>query len=128
MPSFCPKCHAVLEEDEICCAQVRYTWKCKSCHKLTSGLALPYGKCFLCGGDLEVVEGRELGDPMRFQAVRDAVQFELNSFHFYKLAREKAMARHRWLHRYVEVCRYLGILDASVAPSELVAPDFSENR
>ena len=62
MPSSCPKCHAVLEQDEICCAQVRYTWKCKSCHKLTSGFALPYGKCFLCGGDLEVVEGRELGD------------------------------------------------------------------
>jgi rubrerythrin len=27
---------------------------------------------------------------MRFQAIRDAVQFELNSFHFYKLARDKA--------------------------------------
>ncbi len=90
MPSFCPKCHAVLEQDEICCAQVRYTWKCKSCHKVTSGFALPYGKCFLCGGDLEVVEGRDLGDGMRFQAIRDAVQFELNSFHFYKLARAKA--------------------------------------
>jgi rubrerythrin len=27
---------------------------------------------------------------MRFQAIRDAVQFELNSFHFYKLARDRA--------------------------------------
>jgi rubrerythrin len=90
MPSTCPKCHQVLDEDEICCAQVRYTWKCKSCHKLTSGFALPYGRCFLCGGELEVVEGRELGDPMRFRAVRDAVQCELNSFHFYKMARERA--------------------------------------
>src|ERR1039457_6688803 len=53
MPSTCPKCRAVIEEDEICCAQVRYTWRCKSCFKLTSGLAMPYGKCFLCGGDLE---------------------------------------------------------------------------
>jgi rubrerythrin len=26
---------------------------------------------------------------MRIQAIRDAVQFELNSFHFYNLAREK---------------------------------------
>src|SRR5262249_52948752 len=26
----------------------------------------------------------------RFQAIRDAVQFELNSFHFYKLARDRA--------------------------------------
>jgi rubrerythrin len=79
-----------VEEDEICCAQVRYTWRCKSCGKLTTGFAIPYGKCFLCGGQLEVIQGRELGDSMRFQAIRDAVQFELNSFHFYKLARDRA--------------------------------------
>ena len=90
MPSSCPKCHRVLEEDEICCSQVRYSWRCRSCFKLTTGLAVPYGKCFLCGGDLEVIPGRELGDSMRFRAIRDAVQFELNSFHFYKLARDKA--------------------------------------
>jgi len=90
MPSACPKCHKTLEEDEICCAQVRYTWRCQSCFKLTTGLAIPYGKCFLCGGTLEVIQGRELGDSMRFRAIRDAVQFELDSFHFYKLARAKA--------------------------------------
>lgn len=90
MPSFCPKCHGVLEEDEICCAQVRYTWRCKSCFKLTTGFAIPYGKCFMCGGELEVIPGRDLGDSMRFRAIRDAVQFELDSFHFYKLARDKA--------------------------------------
>ena len=90
MPSSCPKCRRVLEEDEICCAQVRYSWRCRSCFKLTSGFAIPYGKCFLCGGDLEVIPTRELGNSMRFRAIRDAVQFELNSFHFYKLARDKA--------------------------------------
>ena len=90
MPSSCPKCRRVVEEDEICCAQIRYTWRCKSCFKLTSGFAIPYGKCFLCGGALELIQNRELGDSMRFQAIRDAVQFELNSFHFYKLARDKA--------------------------------------
>jgi rubrerythrin len=90
MPSACPKCHKVLDEDEICCAQVRYTWRCQSCFKLTMGLAIPYGKCFLCGGALEVIEGRELGDSMRFRAIRDAVQFELDSFHFYRLARTRA--------------------------------------
>jgi rubrerythrin len=79
-----------LDQDEICCAQIRYTWKCQQCHKLSTGFALPYGKCFLCGGDLAVVDKRELGDPMRLHAIRDAVQFELNSFHFYKLARDKA--------------------------------------
>ena len=90
MPSTCPKCRTIVEDDEICCAQVRYTWRCKSCFKLTSGLAVPYGKCFMCGGDLEVIQNRELGDSMRFQAIRDAVHFELNSFHFYKLARDRA--------------------------------------
>ncbi len=90
MPSTCPKCRQTLEEDEICCAQVRYTWRCKSCFKLTSGFAIPYGKCFMCGGELEVIPGRDLGDSMQFRAIRDAVQFELNSFHFYKLARDKA--------------------------------------
>lgn len=44
----------------------------------------------MCGGQLEVIPGRDLGDTMRFRAIRDAVQFELNSFHFYKLARDKA--------------------------------------
>ena len=73
MPSSCPKCHRVLDEDEICCAQVRYSWRCKSCFKLTSGFAIPYGKCFLCGGDLEVVANRDLGDSMQFRAIRDAV-------------------------------------------------------
>src|SRR6476620_11385837 len=90
MPSSCPKCRRVVEEDEICCAQIRYTWRCKSCFKLTSGFAIPYGKCFLCGGELELIQNRQLGDSMRFQAIRDAVQFELNSFHFYRLARDKA--------------------------------------
>ena len=90
MPSSCPKCRRVLEEDEICCAQVRYSWRCRSCFKLTTGLAIPYGKCFLCGGDLDLIPNRDLGDSMRFQAIRDAVQFELDSFHFYKLARDKA--------------------------------------
>jgi rubrerythrin len=44
----------------------------------------------MCGGELEVLENREMGDTMSFQAIRDAVQFELNSFHFYKLARDQA--------------------------------------
>ncbi|MGO9229959.1 MAG: hypothetical protein ACLQKA_12240 [Bryobacteraceae bacterium] len=92
MPSSCPKCRRVLDEDEICCAQVRYTWRCKNCLKLTTGFAVPYGKCFMCGGPLEVIEGRELGDSMRFRAVREAVEFELNSFHFYKLARDHAQS------------------------------------
>lgn len=90
MPSTCPKCRQTVDDDEICCAQVRYSWRCKSCFKLTSGFAIPYGKCFLCGGELEIIPSRDLGDSMRFRAIRDAVQFELDSFHFYKMARAKA--------------------------------------
>ena len=89
MPSFCPKCHKLLDQDEICCAQVRYTWRCTDCHKLTTGIALPYGKCFLCGGQLQVLEDRDLGDPLELRAVREAMQFELDSFHFYRMARER---------------------------------------
>ena len=63
MPSFCPKCHKLLDEDEICCAQVRYTWRCKDCHKLTTGIAMPYGKCFLCGGRARSDRGSGAGRP-----------------------------------------------------------------
>jgi hypothetical protein len=44
----------------------------------------------MCGGELEVIPDRDLGDCMRFRAIRDAVQFELNSYHFFRLARERA--------------------------------------
>ena len=90
MPSNCPKCHRFLEEEEICCAEVRYTWRCVSCFKLGTGFAVPYGKCFLCGGELEVIPDRDVGDNMRFHAIHDAVQFVLNLLHFYELARERA--------------------------------------
>lgn len=90
MPSSCPKCRQVVAEDIVCCADLRYTWKCTSCHKLSTGFALPFGRCFLCGGTLEVVEGREIEDPMRVRPIRDAVQFELNTYHFYRLAMAKA--------------------------------------
>ena len=79
----------------------------------------------MCGGDLDVIEKRELGDPMRLHAIRDAVQFELNAFHFYKLAREQAASpQHRavlerlyeaeldHLHELSE--KYHAHLDASV--------------
>lgn len=58
---------------------------------MSTGFAVPYGRCFLCAGELEVIPERDLGDSMRFRAIRDAVQFELDSFHFYKLARDRAV-------------------------------------
>jgi glutamate synthase (NADPH) small chain len=86
MPSTCPKCHEVVAEDIVCCADLLYTWKCGACHKVSSGFAVPYGACFLCGGHLQVIKGYELDDPMTVRPIRDAVQFELNSYHFYRMA------------------------------------------
>lgn len=86
MPSTCPKCHGVVAEDIVCCADLVHTWKCAACHKVSSGFAMPYGRCFMCGGSLHVVAGYELDDPMKVKPIRDAVQFELNTYHFYRLA------------------------------------------
>lgn len=89
MASTCPKCRAVVAEDVVCCADLVYTWKCTACHKVSSGFAVPYGKCFMCGGTLELVEARDFPEPMRVAPIRDAVQFELNAYHFYRLALTK---------------------------------------
>lgn len=86
MASYCPKCRRLLEEDEVCCAQVRYMWRCTVCRKVTTGVAMPYGNCFLCGGKVEEITGRKIDEPMRVRAIREAMQFELNAYHFYRLA------------------------------------------
>jgi glutamate synthase (NADPH/NADH) small chain len=86
MPSFCPKCHRMLDEDEVCCAEVGYTWRCRACHKVTRGPALPYGRCFLCGGEVEDISGRDLSDAGRLPAIHDALALELHAYYFYRLA------------------------------------------
>jgi len=93
MPSTCPKCRSVVAEDIVCCADLVKTWKCTRCHKVSTGFAVPYGRCFLCGGEVQVVPGHEFDDPMRVQPIRDAVQFELNSYHFYRLALTRTQDR-----------------------------------
>lgn len=90
MASYCPKCRRVLEEDEVCCAQIRYVWRCKQCRKVTTGFAIPYGNCFLCGGAVEEITDRRIDEPMRYHAIREAMQFELNAYHFYRLALDRA--------------------------------------
>jgi glutamate synthase (NADPH/NADH) small chain len=45
MASACPKCHQVIENDSVCRADVKYTWKCKECGKLSTGFVIPYGRC-----------------------------------------------------------------------------------
>ncbi len=89
MGSTCPKCHQVLEDDSVCCAEVRYTWKCRSCGKLSTGFAVPYGRCFLCGGQNEVVEGYRGADPNEVAVVREAIQYELDMYHFYRLGMQR---------------------------------------
>ena len=89
MTSSCPKCHQTVANDIVCCADLAYTWKCTLCYKISTGFAIPYGKCFLCGGRLEVIKGHEFDDAMKVKPIRDAVQFELNSYHFYRVALTK---------------------------------------
>jgi glutamate synthase (NADPH) small chain len=89
MGSTCPKCHQVLEDDSVCCAEVRYTWKCRSCGKLSTGFAVPYGRCFLCGGENEVVEGYSGANPDEVAIVREAVQYELDMYQFYRLGMQR---------------------------------------
>ncbi len=90
MASVCPKCHQELEEDFICCAEVAYTWKCTECRKLSKGLVIPFGRCQLCGGRLEVVEPYAFEDPARLQPIQQALQAELNATTFYAAAAAEA--------------------------------------
>ena len=39
----------------------------------------------MCSGPLEVIQGREFDDPMKVRPIRDAVQMELDTYHFYRL-------------------------------------------
>jgi rubrerythrin len=89
MASVCPKCHAELEEDAICCAELRHTWKCLKCGKRTTGFVVPYGRCFLCGGEIETVQTYTSGDPAAAAVVQEALQFEVNTYQFYRLGGQR---------------------------------------
>ena len=90
MSSMCPKCHGEVEEDAICCADVRHTFKCVDCGKLTTAFTAPYGKCFLCGGVVTRVTPYDHLDPSATRLIEEAVRFELEMFQFYRLARHRA--------------------------------------
>jgi glutamate synthase (NADPH) small chain len=90
MPSACPKCHRVLEEDYICCADITYTWKCAECRKLSKGFVIPFGRCENCGGVLEVVEDHAYQDAARLKPIRQALQAEMNAYTFYAMAAAEA--------------------------------------
>jgi rubrerythrin len=89
MPSTCPKCHQVLDEDYVCCAEVTYTWKCTGCGKLSKGFVVPFGRCEMCGGALAVVEEYAPAQVARLTPVQQALQAEMNAHTFYAvMARE----------------------------------------
>jgi glutamate synthase (NADPH) small chain len=89
MASMCPQCHQHCEDDSICCADINLTWKCKSCGKLTTGFIFPWGRCFLCGGENELIEGYAGVSGDLVAIVREAVQFEVDMYHFYRMAAQE---------------------------------------
>lgn len=90
MGSICPKCRQEIDDDAICCAYLRYVWKCHKCGKRSTGFVVPYGRCYLCGGENEIVHPYTTDDVSAVRAVEEAVQFEVNMFQFYRLARARA--------------------------------------
>ncbi len=93
MASTCPKCHQVIEDDDVCCAEVRYTWKCKSCGKLSTGFVVPFGRCFLCGGENEVIDNYRGARSEQVGIVREAVQYEIDMYQFYRIAKQQTSNR-----------------------------------
>lgn len=82
------------EQEEVRLTGVKQTWKCKSCSKLSTGFVVPFGRCFLCGGELEVIEPYSGPDADKVAIIQEAVSFEVNMHTFYKLALEKATHPH----------------------------------
>ena len=93
MASTCPKCHQVIEDDDVCCAEVKYTWRCRACGKLSTGFVVPFGRCFLCGGENEVIQGYSGARPDQVAIVREAVQYEIDMYQFYRIAKQKTSNR-----------------------------------
>lgn len=89
MASQCPKCKQTLDDDIICCAELQQTWKCQSCSKLSTGFVVPYGRCFMCGGELEVIEGYTGDDAAKTKVIEEAVRYEVEMYQFYRLGMKR---------------------------------------
>lgn len=83
MATQCPKCHQVVGEDYICCANIEFQWLCESCHKRSRGFVMPFGQCSLCGGALQKSELPEHPSKKSLLALQEAIQIEINAYHFY---------------------------------------------
>ena len=95
MVSVCLRCHQVIEEGNICCSELRSTWKCLACEELITGFVVPFGRCFLCGGELELLKAMETDQAEVVRVIEDAMQFEVNSLQYYRMARIKAKDPHQ---------------------------------
>ena len=86
----CPKCHRPLEDADdgvyICCADAVLQWRCTQCAKVSEGFAFPYGRCPQCGGELEMLDAREVGQAPALEGIRKAFEIELGGQAFYRRA------------------------------------------
>ncbi|MCB0993728.1 MAG: NADPH-dependent glutamate synthase [Acidimicrobiales bacterium] len=90
----CARCGRPLDaddaSDELCCAGDVVAWRCTSCAKRSEGVALPFGRCPACGGELEVVTHSAALDDPAHGAVRTALEIELGGRDFYLAATTEA--------------------------------------
>ncbi len=86
----CPKCHRPLEDADdgvyICCADAVLQWRCTQCAKVSEGFAFPYGRCPQCGGQLEMLDAREVDQAPALEGIRKAFEIELGGQAFYRRA------------------------------------------
>jgi glutamate synthase (NADPH/NADH) small chain len=65
-------------------------WECNDCGKVSEGIAMPYGRCALCGGKLSMVEPETLENAAAIATVRAAFEIQLGAHAFYSRAASKA--------------------------------------
>jgi rubrerythrin len=86
----CPKCHRPLDDADdgvyICCADAVLQWRCTQCAKVSEGFAFPYGRCPQCGGELEMLDAREVDQAPALEGIRKAFEIELGGQAFYRRA------------------------------------------
>jgi glutamate synthase (NADPH) small chain len=92
----CPKCHRPLDGDEeyVCCAAAELQWRCDDCGKVSEGFAFPYGMCPSCGGQLKVLDAREIEGAEALDAIRIAFEIELGGQAFYNRAAKETQEPH----------------------------------
>jgi homotetrameric NADPH-dependent glutamate synthase len=65
-------------------------WECGDCGKISEGIAMPYGRCSLCGGKLAMVEPEPLENAQAIATIRAAFEIQLGAHAFYTRAATKA--------------------------------------